>query len=232
MIDLHCHVLPHMDDGSRSIEESLVMLETLAKQGVTSVAATSHFYAEENSLDTFLSRRSESVQRLRDVWRSGLPILKPGAEVCYFQGISQCEGLERLRIEGTQLLLLEMPFERWTRRALHEVWELQERPGVVVVLAHMERYLRWQEEDTWAALLERGVLSQCNASFFLNWRMRHRALSLLRDGRIHFLGSDSHNMETRPPRMGEAYSRLAKRDQELLNANLRRFLPDCEEYSK
>lgn len=229
MIDIHCHVLPQMDDGSGGVEESLSMLEALAAQGVRCVAATPHFYAQENSPEEFLRRRAIAAARLREAWKPGLPALKLGAEVCYYQGISQCEALEALRIEDTRLLLLEMPFERWTHRTLHEVWEIQSRPGFTVVIAHMERYLRWQKEDTWTALAAQGVLNQCNASFLLNWRSRRRALHLLRSGRVQLMGSDSHNMETRPPRLGEAYGRLKERDRTVLAMNGQRFLPDWKE---
>ena len=61
MIDLHTHVLPGMDDGSRSPEESARMLRELAAQGVTLAAATPHFYAGENSPDRFLRRRKEAA---------------------------------------------------------------------------------------------------------------------------------------------------------------------------
>lgn len=226
MVDIHCHVLPQMDDGSRCVEESLAILKTLAAQGVYCAAATPHFYASENNPREFLQRRAASAEQLEKAWRPGLPALKLGAEVCYYQGISQCEGLESLKIEDTQLLLLEMPLGPWTPRMLHEVWEIQNRPGVTVILAHIERYLRWQKEDTWETLTDWGVLNQCNASFFLNWRTRRKALKLLRGGKIHLLGSDSHNMETRPPHLGEAYHRLELRDRTILVANSHKFLPD------
>lgn len=229
MVDIHCHVLPRMDDGSKCVEESLAMLRALAAQGVRCVAATPHFYAEENSPKEFLQRRADSAGQLERAWEPGLPELRLGAEVCYYQGLSQCEELESLKIEGTRLLLLEMPFSRWTPRTLHEVWEIQSRPGITVLLAHIERYLRWQREDTWAALADWGVLNQCNASFFGDWRTRHKALNLLRNGRIHLLGSDSHNLETRPPRLGEAYDKLEERDRTLLTMNCQKALPDWKE---
>lgn len=81
MIDLHTHILPGMDDGSRDVLESLAMLEASAAQGVGLVAATPHFYAEENSPERFLSRRAEAAQRLRAALRPGLPEIRLGAEV-------------------------------------------------------------------------------------------------------------------------------------------------------
>jgi len=227
MTDIHCHVLPGMDDGSRSVEESLAMLEALAAQGVDCVVATPHFYAGENSPEEFLARRAAAREKLVKIWKPGLPALKLGAEVYYFDGMSRCEGLETLRIEDTGLLLLEMPMCRWNQRMLREVWAIQaSRAGVL--LAHIERYLRWQEQETWDTLADWGVLNQCNASFFLRWQTRRKALRMLREGKIQLLGSDSHNMDTRPPQLEAALAVLGQRGREILEENGRRFLPDWE----
>ncbi|MBD5133150.1 MAG: capsular polysaccharide biosynthesis protein [Clostridiales bacterium] len=228
MIDIHSHILPGLDDGSRSVEESLAMLKASAAQGVGCIAATPHFYAEENSPEKFLERRAASEERLRGAWQPGLPELKLGAEVCFFEGISQCEGLDSLKLEGTDLLLLEMPFAHWSQRTLQEVRAVQAQ-GITVVLAHIERYLHWQDEETWEALLDWGVLNQCNASFFLHWKTRRKALHMLRGGRIHLLGSDCHNMDARPPQLGKALAGLGARERNVLEENSREFLPDWEE---
>lgn len=229
MIDVHSHVLPGMDDGSRSVEESLTMLEASAKQGVTCMAATPHFYADENSPEEFLTRRALAAQQLRNAWRPGLPTLKLGAEVCYFEGISRCEGLERLRFEGIDLLLLEMPFCPWTKRMVREVLEIHSQAGITVLLAHIERYLRWQQEEVWDTLGAAGVLNQCNASFFLRWQTKRKALRMLRKGRIHLLGSDCHNMDIRPPRLGEVLTVLGQRERAILAESSRIYLPNWEE---
>jgi len=228
MTDIHCHVLPQMDDGSRSVEESLSMLETLAAQGVGCVVATPHFYADENSPEEFLARRAASLEKLTAIPWSGLPTLKLGAEVCYFNGISRCEGLEALKMEGTDLLLLEMPFTRWTQRMLQEVRVIQ-ATRATVLLAHIERYLYWQDGKTWSTLADWGVLNQCNATFFLQWRTKGKALRMLQKGKIHFLGSDSHNMDSRPPQLEAALAVMGQKGREILKENSRRFLPDWEE---
>jgi len=225
MTDIHCHVLPNMDDGSRSVEESLAMLEAMAAQGVDRVAATPHFYAHENSPEEFLSRRAASMEKLAAAWRPGLPALKLGAEVHYFEGIGRCRELDALKLEGTELLLVEMPFCPWTRRMIQEVLEIHVS-RVTVLLAHIERYLRWQNEETWHMLAERGVLNQCNASFFLRWSTKKKALRMLREGKVHLLGSDSHNMDSRPPQLGAALALLGQEERENLEKYGRRLLPD------
>lgn len=204
MIDIHSHILPGMDDGSSSTAESVQMMRTLAQQGVQQVVATPHFYAFQDRLDTFLSRRESAEAAIRSVWEPGFPQMTLGAEVYYFNGISRTEELELLKLSGSELLLLEMPFSTWTEHMIAELLELQARRNVTVLLAHIERYLSLQKAAVWHRLLEQGVLMQCNASFFLNRRTKRKALRMLREGKIHFLGSDCHNMTTRPPRIGDA----------------------------
>lgn len=96
MIDFHSHVLPCMDDGSKSTEESIQMLSMLREQGVETVAATPHFYANQNTPEVFLRRRAAAWEHLRPHLTSALPHVLLGAEVHYFQGISRVNELQLL----------------------------------------------------------------------------------------------------------------------------------------
>lgn len=229
MIDFHSHVLPEMDDGSGSVEESLAMLRASAEQGIDRVAATSHFYPMENSPKQYLQRRAAAAERLRRAWQPGLPRLLLGAEVYFFEGMSAVRELDALRLEGTELLLLEMPFHPWTERMIKELLAVHGRRGMTVVLAHIERYFRFQPKEIWDDLLREGVLMQCNAEFFLSWKTRRRARRMLAEGRIHLLGSDCHNMTARPPRLGEALSAMKRPERRALEDSVRRLLPPAEE---
>lgn len=210
MIDFHSHILPGMDDGSKSPEESLRMLDMLRSQGVDTVAATPHFYARENPPEEFLRRRADAWQRLRPRLTADSPRVLLGAEVHYFQGISHVDRLHDLCLEGKDVLLLEMPFSPWPSRALAELTDLAQREDITLVLAHIERYLPHQPRDLWPRLHRMGVLFQCNASFFLDWRTRHKAARMLRLDQIDLLGSDCHGDSYRPPRMGEAAERIRR----------------------
>ncbi|MBR3561741.1 MAG: capsular polysaccharide biosynthesis protein [Oscillospiraceae bacterium] len=229
MVDIHSHILPKMDDGSRSCEESIRMLAASAEQGVDVIAATSHFYPTENSPEEFLHRRRASYDRLCEAMKAdgrAFPRIVLGAEVYYFEGISSAENVELLRIEGTPLLLLEMPFSPWTSRMVDEIKRLHERQGITVLMAHVERYERWQKEDVWDDLSEHGILMQHNAEHFLSWRTKRKALRHLHTGRVRFIGSDCHNMTSRPPRLGEAMRVIDPETLEALSAYARRWLPD------
>ena len=211
MIDWHSHVLPKMDDGSKSTEETLKLLSMLSAQGVDTVIATPHFYANDESVESFLTRRQESYQRLCEVLPEDAPRVLLGAEVSYYSGISHLEGLYRLCIEGTQLLLLEMPFEHWTEHTLREVKELAMRGRLTVILAHIERYMHMQNEKALSELLEYGVIMQVNSSFFNRITTKRKALKLLSSGVIQVIGSDTHNSTLRPPTLDTAYNTIEKK---------------------
>lgn len=224
MTDIHTHILPQMDDGSQSVEESLAMLRASAAQGITCVAATPHFYPAQESPESFLTRRASAAARLRAALCPGMPEVLLGAEVCCFEGMGRSRVLEKLRIEGTSLLLIEMPFAPWPDRLIRELRYLQEGDEITVVLAHVERYLSLQKSGVWDTLMADGVRFQCNASFLLRWQTRRQALQMLRSGRVHLLGSDCHSMERRPPRLGPALARLGARDRQKLEVETVRLM--------
>lgn len=199
MIDFHSHILPGMDDGSKSIPQSVSMLRELSRQGVDTVVLSSHFYAQDGSPAQFLERRKRAYQQLRPYLWPELPDLCLGAEVQYFDGISAVEEVRNLRVEGTTYLLLEMPFHHWSRRVMEEVLELSQWPETQLVLAHFERYLEYAPKQIWQTFLDSGIQIQSNVSYFENWKTSRKAISLLETGKIHFLGSDCHNMTTRRP---------------------------------
>ena len=134
-----------------------------------------------------------------------------GAEVSYYSGISRMEGLSKLCIEGTRLLLLEMPFARWTEHTVREVRELATQGDVTVILAHIERYIDMQNEEVFEELSEYGVIMQVNSSFFNRGSTKRRALKLLKKGGIQLIGSDAHNVKLRPPTLGAAYNTIEKK---------------------
>ena len=210
MIDFHSHILPGIDDGSRSVEESIQLLNRLREQEVTTVVATPHFYANEQSVETFLQRRADAYDRLQAQCTEEVPDIRLGAEVLYYNGISRLQGLERLCIEGTQVLLLEMPFSRWSSTVIREVLEIANM-GFILVLAHIERYMRYQRAGVFDELLRNGIRMQVNASYFVERFTRRAALRQVGSGQIHLLGSDCHGIQNRPPCLDVAAAVICKK---------------------
>lgn len=219
MIDFHSHILPGIDDGSRDTDESLELLRMCSEQGVTKIAATPHFYPDYDTPERFLKRRRESMLRLKERLDDGAPEIILGAEVYYFAGISSNESVGDLRLGNTGILLLEMPFAKWSSSMIAEILDLHGRNGISVMIAHIERYLDFQNDDVWESLLKHGVIIQSNAEFFTNWRTKRRALRMFRSGMIHVLGSDCHNTKDRTENMGKAYEVLNGRDRDILKSN-------------
>ena len=210
MIDFHSHILPGIDDGSRNAAMSLGMIEELGRPGVDTICATSHFYVSQRTPEHFLERRQEAYELLEPVLNDDAPRILLGAEVLYFPGISRLESLPDLCLEGTDVLLLEMPFTEWQEYWVREVQDLALSGEFTILMAHIERYYARQPRQVWDRLLELDVLMQANADYFLQqdsifrFRNRNKALKLLKEGRIHLLGTDTHNLTSRPPRMKEA----------------------------
>ena len=224
VIDFHSHVLPRIDDGSHSSEESLGMLQISASQGIDVMAATSHFYATEDRISSFLNRRRWSEERLKERMNQELtkeeriPRLIMGAEVAFFTGISRAERLEELTYEGTDLLLLEMPFTKWSKSEIEEVRYILERRKLRVMLAHLERFLMIPGNKKGVyELMELPVYVQINAGSFERWGERRQILKMIRKKEQIFLGSDCHGANRRKPLMKAAIEKLKP---EFVNSSL------------
>ena len=207
-VDLHSHVLPGIDDGSRDITESLALLRLLHDQGVSIVCATPHFHTHGNTIETFLSQRERAVRELRLAADSDCPEIRLGAEISYYDGISRSDSIRELAIEGTPLLLVEMPFGAWSQRMISDIIALNSSGHVRVILAHIERYLLLEPPSVFSQLLHSGVLMQSNADFFLSRYGKRVGLHMLKKGRLHALGSDCHSTGSRPPRIAEAAAHI------------------------
>ena len=211
MIDFHSHILPCIDDGSKSTEEGVQLIGMLARQGAEIIVATPHYRANHETIDDFIERRQASYEGLRSVLPDDAPKILLGAEVAFYEGISRLPDIKKLCIAGTNLLLIEMPVSKWTQYTVRELEKIALSNGVVIVLAHIERYISHHNMRFFSRLRENGILFQSNASFFLNRFSRRKAFSLLQGGYIQLFGSDCHNLTDRAPRLGMALSLISKK---------------------
>ena len=206
-VDFHTHILPGVDDGSKSVEQSIEMLLQEKQQGIETVVLTPHFYAQSDNPQRFLSRRQQAYEKLIAAAETidGLPQLKLGAEVYYFNGISDWEGLCDLAIEGTNFVLVEMPFTKWNDRMYDELDGIYRKRGLVPIVAHIDRYINvFTANRVMNQLRELNLLVQANAEFFIDSKMRKLALKLLKNNDINIIGSDCHNLTDRAPNISAA----------------------------
>jgi protein-tyrosine phosphatase len=214
LIDFHSHILPNMDDGSRSVAESVAMLQEMAAQGAKQVVATPHFYPRKESVVRFLERREAAWAALREETAkyADLPEVRLGAEVFYYTGISDSPDLEKLALEDTKYILVEMPDGQWTPRMYRELEKIALLQGLTPIVAHVDRYIRpFRTKGIPETLAQLPVLVQANGAFFLDRWISSLAMKLLRKGQIHLLGSDAHNLESRSPNLGAAAETIRKK---------------------
>ena len=211
MLDIHSHFLPKMDDGSKSVEMSMEMLRSSRKQGVTTIASTSHFYGSEDNPENFLKRRENAYNQLKPHLTENDPDIFFGAEILYYPGISQSEVIQQLKIQGTDLIMIELPFVEWSDRIFEELITLQYYSSLRIILAHVERYQSIQKKRMYESLFDQPFYFQCNAEAFTASKSRKLALKLIDHDRLHFLGTDCHNMTHRPPNMDEAKKVIEKK---------------------
>lgn len=219
VIDFHAHILPGADHGSKSREITRAQLGLISAAGTDAVVGTPHFYPHKDNIAAFLARRNAAIERLTDCAIPPSLQIFVGAEVQVCEGLEEMEDLEALCVQGTSVILLEMPFAPWSTRLTDTVLAIGER-GLTPVLAHVDRY----DEKLLAPLLKQGIGAQLNAEAFEGFWARRRANRMLSAGCVVALGSDLHGVETEgyapfvrlQARLGDAADAVFKRSADLL----------------
>lgn len=205
MTDLHAHILPGMDDGPKDLAASLALLEQQLGQGVDQIVLTSHYHCEAEPPEEFLARRDRAFSVLQDQCPEGI-ILKRGCEV-YFSPLLMEMDLKPLCMEGTDVLLLELPVLQkpaFLREVLMGLWQR----GIVPLIAHAERYQYVNRDPRLLAeWLELGAVIQVNAQSVMDGGFARR---LIRWGLCQIVASDAHSVLHRPANLAAALDTVAK----------------------
>lgn len=210
VVDFHSHCLPSIDDGAQDVDTACAMLTKAAEQGATAVVATPHFYWGEHTVESFLQARSAAVEQLRP-HMDRLPPVRMGAEVLLREHISRVD-LRPLCLEGTDVLLVELPFVRPPVWVLEELENIAYNQRLTVMLAHLDRYMPWYSADRVRQLLELpDVIVQINAESIADPRAFRVLQKWLPEVDCMVLGSDMHDTEHRGPELDAAVKMLSKK---------------------
>lgn len=191
-LDYHAHILPCCDHGSDGLATSLRQLELAASAGVRTICATPHFYPQNESLGSFLERREEAYDLLRPKLGDEHPRVLLGAEVLICDGMERLEGLCKLCRDGTNELLLELPFYKWQDSIIDTVIALNDREDIKPIIAHADRY---PTEDI-ERLIGEGISLQLNVSALSHMKHRRLYLGWINEGFVKYIGSDIHMLGT------------------------------------
>lgn len=216
MIDTHIHILPHIDDGARDLNEALDMARMAVAEGVTTVVATPHSPGSgmvRNYSPDLVQQRVATLREACDTHQIPLEVL-PGSELYADPQLPEWLGTGAvLSLNRGQTVLIEFPGNS-TRASIEEMIGAVQQLGYRVVLAHPERLKQVQDHpDLLIPLIGRGVLMQLTAGALTGEQgenMRQRADRLLAHRMIHILATDAHSVTYRPPQMQRAYQRAVE----------------------
>ena len=220
MIDIHSHIVFEVDDGPKTIEDSRALLEESYRQGVRTIISTSHrrkgmFETPEAKIEENFKQVQELAKEVAD----DLTILY-GAEIYYTSDIlDKLEQGKIPRLADSQYALIE--FSMITPyKEIHTALSNVLRLGVTPVVAHIERYHCLENDEKKVRdLINMGCYTQINSSSVLKPKsfgdtykfMKKRAQFFLEKDLVHFVASDMHNLDPRPPYMQEAYQIISKK---------------------
>ncbi len=202
LIDIHTHILPGMDDGSRDTETSFRMLSLLKAQNVGTVVLTPHFYTDRENMHDFLSRRDTALSALEPIARQLDMQLFSGCEMYFSDYIFNNADLSPVCINSGRYLLTELPFScRFSDVSVNKIARLIADFGVIPVLAHIERYPPLMKDRKYLEyLIGMGCLAQINLDALQDgFLQRKTLLRYIEDDLVHVVGTDCHNTDSRAP---------------------------------
>ncbi len=198
--DLHTHIIPCIDDGSQSIDESLNLIEALNNQGIENIVFTPHFYTHKESAEDFVRRRDEAYKEIRELIPNYLNI-KLGAEVYVTDYLfAEERDLSPLCIEGTNYMITEFSYDSdFTGSVLRRLLRLRGL-GFIPVIPHIERYpALMKKKAKLEELIDMGVIIQSNFASFTEKGKARKLLKLLNSGYVHILSTDVHSFSRNSP---------------------------------
>lgn len=242
MIDIHCHILPRIDDGAQTIEDSLDMAKEAVREGISSIIATPHHNPSyRNTKDEIIEAVIELNNSLKE---ASIPLeILPGQEVRIYGEI--VEGLnngEILSLSHSQYMFIEFPSNHVPRYAEKLLFDIQLQ-GLIPIIVHPERNKQLMEQpDLLYQFVEKGALTQVTASSLCGYfgkNIKKFSEQLIEFNLTHFIASDAHNLKNRTFKMAEALDLvdskygpdmvyLFKENAELLveNSNIMKELPE------
>lgn len=206
-VDVHTHVLPCIDDGATSMDESMVMIKIQEQNNVKTIIATPHYYPYEQSIESFIERRNEAFKKIKGF--SNVKIVL-GSEVFLNSNLLEYNNIDMLCIEKTNYLLLELDcFSEFNHDIFDMIQMIKNDYQIIPIIAHVERYKPLKTKHI-KQLKDIGCLIQVNSSSFFDIHSI-KVNKLAKKGLIDLIGSDCHNTTSRVSNMERAMIHIEKK---------------------
>jgi len=207
MIDIHCHILPAIDDGAGDLQTSLEMFRIAAADGITHIVATPHYRHGDSPTMQDIDKKIKQVRE--EMTKSAIEItLLGGADIrLTYELLGAIQRNEIPTINGSRYFLLELP-DLFPPRLDDFLFDMKVR-GFVPVITHPERnYSLLSAPERVDAFRDAGALFQLTAMSItgaLGRRIRKFTHQLFKKGYVDFVATDAHNTGRRPPLLSMAY---------------------------
>lgn len=212
--DIHCHIIPDIDDGPATLEESLMMAQIALNEEITTIVASPHFTQPKN-IEAFVSERDAKLEKLREyLEKSGtrIEVIK-GAEVYIDMELFEIENLDKLTINSTRYILIELPmtlFPIYTEEFLYRLQLL----GYIPIIAHPERNESIvRKPELLYNLVDMGSLIQVNSGSITGLfgsSVQKCVRTIIKRGMVHMVATDAHSKRKRQPLMTDCIKMLNK----------------------
>ncbi|AIS51905.1 capsular polysaccharide biosynthesis protein [Thermoanaerobacter kivui] len=215
MVDIHCHILPNLDDGAESLDISKEMALIAVQDGIKSIVATPHYieYEHEISKESILN----TCQQVNEFLIQNCIDLKiiPGCEA--FVSPTLVESYKKGEVMSIndmgKYILIELPVASYPEYIEDVIFDFKVI-GVTPIIAHIERYSYVKGDfDIIYRLINEGALMQINSTSITGLfgdEIRYKSLELIKHNMVHFIASDAHTTRGRAPKISKALETLKK----------------------
>ena len=204
MIDIHCHILPEVDDGSRSLNESIEMAMIAKEQGITKIVNTSHYHPD------FRYKKGEELLKELEDFNN---VLKENM-IDIEDLIKEIDELDFYTLNNSRYILIELPPTNFPKDLCNIVYELKEK-NYIPVFAHVERYREVQENpELIYEVINAGAIIQVNSHSILGKsgkELQKVCNTLLNRNMVHVVGTDAHSSKRRTPIFLDAYKYVSEK---------------------
>lgn len=214
MIDIHCHILPGIDDGAKSVEDSIQMAREAVSQGIKTIIATPHYNSQYINEKPAIAAATAELNETLLQQRIPLTIL-PGQEIrIYGELLEDYDSGKLSSLADTSYIFIELPsghVPRYTERVLFDV----QMKGLTPIIVHPERNQEIvQNPDMLYHFVNNGALTQITANSVTGQfgkNIKKFTMQLIEADLTHFIASDAHNVTTRTFKMAEAFDAVEKK---------------------
>ena len=224
MIDVHCHILPDVDDGSECMQESINMAMIAKEQGIDKIIATPHYHPE------FKYLRGEELNKACEEFKKELKEnnididIYLGNEIYFtYDLIEKISELDFYCLNKSKYILIEFPPTNFPLNLCNIVYELKQK-GFIPVLAHVERYIKIHDDpEIIYDCIKTGAIIQINSSSLIGKQGKEiqRFCNLLIErNMVHLVATDAHGSQRRRPMMKDAYQYIEKKYSKEIADNL------------